>query len=367
MRHRWVSENTALERGVDEMKHPQFAQLDSIRFVSSTLKRLNHSETPALESLTIGKNGIEKPLELENPFIVPPYITRNLDGDLFTGISLGSCLSGINMNLHGKMSKDQKEIHKIHSPPVLYDLCTCRKVPDASLLMMSDCLWLELGPPEGDTGRNSSKEWGEYPELEGSKDLIHFVSMLKETRDIPIIISIRAIDLVNDVDNVLVTEADAIHIRCGFDDDDHNGPSFFGFTGEPVTTAIQMVEHMDIFKSREKGVKFLLSGPFRNAADIIKLAALGVDGFGIDSLLRRKILPNENTVERKLDWASIGETVQISIKSLRDEIISYLDTLNLKSLEQLDRSMLVVDSYHTAALTGLPLAGYGREIPFWRH
>jgi hypothetical protein len=67
------------------------------------------------------------------------------------------------------------------------------------------------------------------------------------------------------------------------------------------------------------------------------------------------------------DWALIGEKVEESFRSIIQGIGRDLDILGLGSLEEVNRDMLVVDNYHAAALTGLPLSGYGMEIPFWRH
>ncbi len=342
---------------------------DSIRFKTSTLRRPSSEISfPSSFPLVIGHNRVKKPLKLKNPLFIPPHMTRGLGKESFLGLSLGSCLAGCNMNLHEPLSKEAVELVKAYSVPLLLDIVNSLGSIDHAMLSSAKLVWIEIGGAENPVfDQNGNSIVTMPPEIDEPKDLIHLVSLFKEMLGVPVVISIRGRDVNSDIDHVLVTSADAVHISCGYDFKGEEGPASNGLTSEPVTCVVEAMKHMEIFKSKEKGVKLLLSGPIRNSTDIIKLKTLGVDGFGIDMILDN-ILSRElpKTMEEP-DWAMIGEIVEKKLKVILQGIHRDLSILGLGGFNQLERSMLVVDDYHAAAVTGLPLSGYGMEIPFWKH
>ncbi len=347
----------------------QFKVLDSIRFRTSTLKRLKMDSTDkSPDCLTIGEGRVNRPFKIQNNLFLPPHLTRKLDRETFLGVSLGSCLAGGNMNLHGPLSSDAKELVRINSAPLILDLVSSRNVISNEMLHNCSMVWIEIGGNEFPFRIDSpSDDTGIPPEIEEPKDLIHLVSMFKEMLEVPVVLSIRGMDIDMDMDNILVTPADAVHISCGFDVDRRSSPVSKGLTSEPVTSVVEALKHMEVFRSAEKGVKILLSGPIRGSTDIMKLRAMGVDGFGPDMIIEDLIRNELTSANEEPDWALIGEKVEERFESIMEGIETDLKILGLGSMNEMKRDMLVVDNYHAAALTGLPLSGYGMEIPFWRH
>jgi hypothetical protein len=347
----------------------QFKVLDSIRFRTSTLKRLKMGNiAESRNGLTIGEGRVKNPFKIRTPLFLPPHLTRKLDHETYLGVSLGSSLAGANMNLHGPLSSDAKELARINSSPLVLDLSGSRIAISNEMLRDCSMVWIEIGGNEFPLRIDSSSEETRIPpEIDEPKDLIHLVSLFREMLEAPVVLSVRGLDIDSDMDNILVTSADAVHISCGFDVDGSTGPASRGLTSEPVTSAVEALKHMEVFRSGEKGVKILLSGPFRDSTDIIKLRAMGIDGFGLDMSIENMIRNELGSENDEPDWALIGEKVEESFRSIIQGIGRDLDILGLGSLEEVNRDMLVVDNYHAAALTGLPLSGYGMEIPFWRH
>ena len=347
-------------------RHPQSFQLDSIRFTSSTLKKKVVRITDDPERYIIGKDRVVRPIDLGRSMFIPPHITRSSNDDIHLGISLGACLSNMNLNIHREPKDKLIELIGSYHPPTILDLSEARREMNISILKSSDCIWVELSEPEPGPYLVSNTARIEKPsEIRSKKDLIHYISLLKEIADVPVIVSLRGMDVMLDLDSILVTEADAIHISCGYDIDGKEGPSFNGLTSEPVSTLIEANKHLKTFRSNDKGVKLLISGPFRNGFDIAKMIALGADMVGIDMPIQKKMI--ELNKNGKVDWATIGESIEQTIGSIQKEIDQCVDLVCPNGMIDLDRSRLHVDNYHTAALTGLPLAGYGQEIPFWRH
>ncbi len=342
---------------------------DSIRFKTSTLKRpTSDLSDPSDISLIIGHNRVKKPLKLKTPLIIPPHLTRGIGKESYLGISLGSCLAGCNINLHEPLSKEAEELARAYSAPLILDLTNSRGSIDHTILSSAELVWIEIGGAENKVfDQNGNSIVSIPPEIDEPKDLIHLVSLFKEMLGVPVVISMRGRDVDSDIDHVLVTSADAVHISCGYDFEGEEGPASKGLTSEPVTSVIEAMKHLEVFRSKEKGVKLLLSGPLRNSTDVIKLKALGVDGFGIDMVIDNILSRELPRTMKEPDWALIGEIVEGKLKEVLQGIRGDLAILGLKGFDQLERNMLVVDNYHTAAVTGLPLSGYGMEIPFWKH
>lgn len=346
--------------------HPQFSVLDSIRFVTTFIPP-TAQDGESNDRFTIGINRVKSPISFKEGLFIPPGFTRDIAAKTRIGISLGSCLSGMNLNVHGSIDKDTRDLIRSYSPKVILDLTSARKEIDQEMFDLADCIWLDISGSEPHTGNEKHIRKNMIPpEIDKKKDLIHLVSMLKELKEIPLIVSIKGTDVKNDMDNVLVTEADGIHISCGYDLTGKSGPAYYGLTSEPVSTAIEAIKHMDVFRSREKGVKLLLSGPVRNGADHLKLSAIGADLIGPE-IIMTDMLHGFEKDPSLMEWDVVGEGLDTLLNQLREDISINLGNLNKRSINDLSRSDLQVDNYHAAAVTGLPVMGYGREIPFWRH
>jgi hypothetical protein len=343
-----------------------FQLLDSIGFSTSSLKRMNDSILNSKNKLIIGENRVEKPLVLKNRLFLPPHITRSAGKEKLLGISLGSCLAGCNLNIHSKPDKDFNEIAKIKDSPRFLDIISTSRDIDHDVLRRCDLLWLEVGIPEYGHRRETKNEIEYLPsELDEPKDLIHLVDLYREMLNIPLVVSIKGLDVRADMDNILVTSADAVHISSGYEISNNDNFHESGIFSDPVTSIVETMKHMETFKSKTKGVKLLVSGPLRNSTDIIKVLALGADGVGLDFLID-DVLSSIMADKRDVDWSMIGELVQNRIVETLNNIENDLEVIGCR-FEDLNSEMLVVDDYHSAAMTGLPLAGYGLEIPFWRH
>ncbi len=341
----------------------QFRVMDSIKFNSLSLFNEEEDNGKNSNVLVIGENRVERPLTIENGLFIDPQLTRKTGDDLNLGFALAGSIMKMNVNIQGNISDDIKQLRGSYSPNLFVDLTEKRHELDLETIKGSNAVWLDLTGPESINTPSGDPSGRIPPEITDHKDLIHFIGMLKEIVDVPVIISIRGLDVKNDIDRILVSKADAVNISIGYS---INGlESDTGPASDPVTSVIEAVKHFNVFRSFENGVKLLVSGPIRNSMDIVKLKCLGVDGLSPGLSILSGI--EKCSSKKKMDWAESGEYIEKNIRDLVSGKDSIMKILNIRSESELDRSLLMVDDYHSAALTGLPLAGYGQVIPFWKH
>lgn len=341
----------------------QFRVMDSIKFNSHSMFNGKEDNGKNSNILVIGENRVQRPLIIENGLFIDPQLTRKTGNDLNIGFALAGSILKMNVNIHGSISDDIKQLIGSYSPNLFVDLTEKRHELDLETIKGSNAIWLDLTGPESINDLSGDPSDKIPPEITDHKDLIHFIGMLKEIVDVPVIVSIRGLDVKNDLDRILVSKADAVNISMGYSIDDREID--IEPVSDPVTSVIEAVKHFNVFRSFEKGVKLLVSGPIRNSMDIVKLKCLGVDGIcpGLSILSSIGICSSK----KKLDWAESGECIEKNIRDLVSGKDSIMKILNIRFEGELDRSLLMVDDYHSGALTGLPLAGYGQVIPFWKH
>lgn len=339
----------------------QFRVLDSLRF--NAISIFQRTEEAPYDPLIIGKDRVNRPMELNNRLFIDPILTRNSNEDMRIGLSLAGSLNGMNINIHGKIGKEIREMMGSYSPMKFIDISDRRVDLDLDTIKGGNALWMDLSGNEPVNGEIYRENDLLPPEVVDHRDLIHFIDMLKELTDIPVIASIRGLDVKNDLDKVLVSSVDAINIRIGYSTEEIG--SIQGPISDPVTSIIDALNHFRVFRSKEKGVKLLLSGPIRDGMDVVKLRCLGVDGVCPSMALISEI--EKLDLDDTIDWAVLGENFGGTINEIMNSSLDITNTLNVKEPSDLKRDLLMVDDYHSAALTGLPLAGYGQEIPFWKH
>jgi hypothetical protein len=300
---------------------------------------------------------------MKNGLLFSPEVIRTNEWAKIIGLSLSGCITGTNVFIGEPGIEALRELTTSYEPRTILDLYAGRKNYDLSTLREFDCIWIDLSLLPEDGENQNSKFRSLPPEVDDHKDLIHFVNLIKEVFQVPVIISIKGIDVNNNIDKILVSSADAINISMEYLLE--NGMDRTGFGNEPVSKIVEAISHFNTFRSKEKGIKLLISGPVRDALDVIKYRCLGVDGICPDQLIHRAIDSIDDGKDQ--DWAVIGEKIEKELEMLHGAIHKNLKKINVNSLNDLSRDLLRANDYHSAALSGIPLSGYGQEIPFWRH
>ncbi|MCK5774310.1 MAG: hypothetical protein KAH57_11025, partial [Thermoplasmata archaeon] len=214
-----------------------------------------------------------------------------------------------------------------------------------------------------------------HPEINKGKDFKDMVQMIRQINQGPMIGTLSASDIDSDLDYLLVSGVDCVHVVCG-DNTSLLSGSVDPFSRDILSTIVEINKHFDTFLSKKDGVQLMISGPFLDANDILKALCMGADLVCLDFAISRSMrLISEGYVttkkqeydREKIGWDLIGEYINNLFLSFSRELSILLGALGIRSKSELDPKFLRAISYDSAAVTGLPLVGYGDKLGMWRH
>ena len=148
-----------------------------------------------------------------------------------------------------------------------------------------------------------------------------------------------------------------------------------------VAPAQRAIKALD---AKKKGIKLLVLGGFRNGADIIKILSLGVDAVGISESAivamgcdlcgecyigrcERGMATKDPRLKSNFNWKTAGKKLSNYLKTTKSELEILMDYIGVADVKDLDPSHIAALTYDTAAISGIKLIGYDRELPMWFH
>jgi hypothetical protein len=284
------------------------------------------------------------------------------------GIALGQAIAGMPVNIYQGMPNEMEEMISSYKPKTVFSFGPQRDGFDLEKLRRSDIVQLDIIDRSSDPPMD-------LQEIKKGKDLIRVAELLNELSNVPNIYNMKCSDIKKDLDFILISKIDSMLIDCTSDQFEKHSDFMM------LTSLVHANRQMDVFKSRDKGFKVVVNGPVRNIADIMKVMALGADVIGIDyltlSFLRsylsfktgEKYVTNEDLSEPNddLDWAEIGELYSEFLEVLSVRLKDGLRHLNIDPKKGINMTDIETSDYSTASISGLPLQGFGKPVPFWRH
>jgi glutamate synthase domain-containing protein 2 len=223
-------------------------------------------------------------------------------------------------------------------------------------------------------------------DVETSKDIKKHVELLKEATgyNLPILIKIPPGEVYENTKAALQADADAVIIDTSLDP--FSTPSSIkGTLGRSLLGSIPPVlKAFKTTKAQKKGIKLLVSGGFRDGADILKLLALGADAVGmVESAAiaigcdlcgechvgkcKKGIATRNQKIKPNFDWKIAGKRLANYIRATKKEIELLMNFIGVKDVKDIDNKHIKALTYDAAAITGVKLAGYDRELPMWFH
>ncbi|MBN1389167.1 MAG: hypothetical protein JXA22_00835 [Candidatus Thermoplasmatota archaeon] len=340
--------------------------LRTVHFRTSFLHGTTVERCPV--SVKIGKKERARRSEVPFPFLTTASLMKSLPNNARLGIALGQAMSGIPLNIYPGVPPEIYEILKTHRPGTVVCFGPDRQDIDIDMLKSADLTEIEIMDMSDIPPRL-------VPEVRKGKDIIRLVDMIKEASDAPILMSIDQEQLNSDIDFYLVSDIDIIGLRCGDLSVEHCDSRMM------LASVIGLLRKMEVFKSVEKGLQVMLNGYLMTSEDMVKMMAFGVDLICLDLLtmdfikayLRNKMnIPVGERIDLEdhddsLDWAEIGEMYSEWMTMLSEGIRDTLAELNIGSVADLGPDRLVTSDYNTSAITGIPLAGFEAQVPFWRY
>jgi glutamate synthase domain-containing protein 2 len=218
-------------------------------------------------------------------------------------------------------------------------------------------------------------------------DLKRHVELLREVTDykLPIMVKISTGNVYDDTRLALRAGADAVILE-GPDTFDQNLPNITSDNlGIPTPAAIQpAIKAFKDARAPNKGNKLVVSGFFKNGADIFKTLALGADcvviktaaevamgcklcGLCHTNSCEAGIGTTDPNLETKLDWIDAGEKLSNFLNTLVNELKLLMILSGSTSVNDINKNNLYAMDYNTATQTGTKLIGYDKLLPVWEH
>jgi glutamate synthase domain-containing protein 2 len=358
-------------------------------------------------SQSIGEK-LNSPLKLDIPILLSSRGSGIVSKSCKMAQIFAASTSNSALSIGGGLSQEESELITKHKGKIIQRWSANRLGIRLENLINSNAIELELGQPGAGSFNpiipsnkitpELSKLW-QVPEgvdiflppkifdLDVSADLKRHVELFREITEhnIPIFIKLCSGDVAQDVKLAIRAGADAIIIE-GNDNLDHSIPqAIFRDMGLPSLASItQSVKAIKSSRADKRGVKLIISGLFRTGADVFKALAMGADAvalqlpceLAIGCTLCGKCITNtcpagiattDPELEIKLDWVDAGKKLVNFISTLNRELKLLMQLSGYRSLKDFDQNVLRALNYDTAAITGIPLAGFDKVLPMWEH
>lgn len=350
---------------------------------------------------------LPSPLLLDIPIVISSRGTGIVSRSCKMAQIFAAATSKTAISIGGGLSQEESELVTKHKCKTIHRWSADRLGTKLDNFGNCDAIEIELGSgagsfntfiPSSKITPELSKLW-QIPEgvdivlppktfdLEVPADLKRHVELFREITEykIPILIKLSSGDIYQDVKLAIRAGPDAIIIE-GNDNIDHNLPSIFtNDMGLPSIAVIsQSVKAIKASRADKRGMKLVISGLFRTGADIFKALAMGADAVALQSpceiaigcTLCGKCFSNtcpegiattNPELEIKLDWVDAGKKLVNFITTINKELKLLMQLSGYRSLEDFDPKILRALNYDTAAITGIPLAGFDKVLPMWEH
>ena len=368
------------------VEYPNRSILDSVVIETSKLARTPYFAPPYGPDIgtVIGHGRTKKKIEMKIPFMLPSNLPMYDDEEYLLGASLGGVLSGSPISIHNDRYGDMmRDMISSYRPQTIFKWAPGLNDIDLDLMSSSDGVEISLSKNnplpvpvlDWDSKGAYAKYPSVHPEITTGKDLKDMVQMIRQVNQGPIIGTLSASDVESDLDYLLVSGVDCVHVICG-DNIYLRSGAVDPFSRDILSTLVEIKKHFDTFLSRKEGVKLMISGPFLDANDVLKALCMGADIIGLDYAISRSlILIKEGYISNEqvgydreiIGWDIIGEYINNLFLSFSRELSILLGALGIRSKNDLDPKLLRSVSYDSAAVTGLPLIGYGEKLGMWRH
>jgi glutamate synthase domain-containing protein 2 len=221
----------------------------------------------------------------------------------------------------------------------------------------------------------------------GSKDDIKkHIELLREITEykIPIMVKIPGENVYENTKSALFGEPDAVIVDTSMN-------PFFTFSTNPGNYGTSLIATIPPTqkafrqeKAKDNGIKHLVTGGIRSGADIIKALALGVDGVGISEAAavamgcnlcgecfefqcEKGMITRDEGLKSRFKWKEAGKKLANFLSATKLEMEMELDHVGADSVKELNERHIAALTYDSAAISGVKLVGYDKELPMWFH
>jgi glutamate synthase domain-containing protein 2 len=218
-------------------------------------------------------------------------------------------------------------------------------------------------------------------------DLKRHVELIKELTEqkVPILIRLAAGNVYEDTRLAIRAGADAI-VLDGAEGANQNLPTITANNVglDSLAGIPPALKALKDTRADKRGIKIIVSGKFRNGADVYKALSLGANAvsFGNTSemifgcilcgkcnanICPAGIATTDPNLEIKLDWVDAGQKLTNFLFNVHSELKLLMMLTGLRKLSEFSAENIRALDYDTAAVLGIPLEGFDKKLPMWEH
>lgn len=346
---------------------------------------------------------VKFPLLLSYPLFVDSCHIGKINKSVRIALAYGALLEGVPVNSGYSLYPEEEKVAKKFNENFIMQWTPQRLGNDIETLTKAKAVIINLSIPYNsrmhtldefldvvDEKGNlvAAETFGHQPhlDLETSSDLQKHVELLREATNYtyPIMVKIPSENIYSTTKAALSSHCDAVIIDTSL-----NPYSTLSImNGDYGTTTVSSIPpSLKAFrevKAKKKGIKLLVTGGFRNGADILKMIALGADGVGLSESTavalgcnlcgecyklrcEKGIVTKNEALKTSFKWKEAGTQLANFISATKLEMEVLMDYIGVGSIKDVAEKNIMALTYDSAAISGVKLIGYDRELPMWFH
>jgi glutamate synthase domain-containing protein 2 len=360
--------------------------------------------------LTIGKNTVEHPIELDTPILLSGLTETYSRLGHRQALIAGAAGAGtfVDLGWLGFLA-DEKELAERSGAGIGLELTSARI--GASIPMLNVCDAVILSLAHSGTGSINAKGSSviipgdiapelieilglepdnkllgpvRYLDMDTPRDLNKLVQLIREITvyQVPVIVKIGPAKVYNDIRIAVNARPDGIVLDCmQWDPAGHmqrdRHPITDASTGLPALGVLApMAQALKDGKAEKADVKLIFSGDIFSGSDIFKVMAFGASGVMLASapLLASGMISKEkqsagSKTSKRMDFSptTAGKKISSNLNTMLDELKAVMAWTGHEDIGSITTDDLRALSYNTAAITGLKLIGYDKILTMWEH
>lgn len=391
-------------RGLTEEDLASF--FDDLALISSKTIETTDSkdEKEITAEIIIGEGrDVRYPLLLDHPIFIDANPMAYVNKSVRIALVYGASISKTPINIGEGMLAEEKSIAKKFEGNLILQWSPLRFGVDTKAINRARAMVITLfnanqfitfpsnellDKVQGKGGLVSGEVFGprKHQDMDSLEDIKKHVELLREATgyDIPIMIKIPTGNVYENTKSALTANPDAVIVDASMNPfstlstiNRNMGETLIG----SIPSALKAFNENG---AKKKGIKLLVSGGFRNGADIIKALALGASACGIvesatialgcdlcgECFLgkcKKGIATKDAQLKSSFNWKIAGKKLSNYVKATKKEVEFLLDYVGVDDIKDLNTNHIRALTYDAAAITGAKLIGYDRELPMWFH
>ncbi|MGQ9582949.1 MAG: FMN-binding glutamate synthase family protein [Thermoplasmatota archaeon] len=361
--------------------------------------------------VTIGTESAKDPLSLQTPVFVPAPPLGEVGRAARLALAYGASLAGTALaSGEGGLTPEERAVFREFRGKSMVSWGPARYGASPDQIRSGDAVVVELcGTGRGSTsalwrvertapvqaelyGAPMGFDWVTPPhplDIEYPEDLRLHIELLRELTDhrVPVVVRMGAARVHEETKLAVEAGADAVWLEA-LEAPLYGAPAaVVEDVGIPLLAVFAPARAaLEETGARERGVKLLVSGGVSEGSEVFKALALGADAVGVPEGARVALGCSEGgggdchtgrcptgiatldpELETRLDWKTAGSSLGNYIAALTDELKVLTAATGHLSTSEVGPEDLRALTYDAAALTGVKLAGYERQLPMWMH